>query len=44
MILKDVSQNFEGAENFIKQRIERICEQKKKSIKEVFYFYVFLCF
>ena len=28
-VLRDVSQNFEGTENFINQRIEEICEQKK---------------
>ena len=25
-VLRDASQNFKGAENFIKQRIEEICE------------------
>ena len=25
-VLKDIFQNFEGAENFIKQRIEKICK------------------
>ena len=35
-VLRDVSQNFEGAENFIKQRIEEICERKKISVAEVF--------
>lgn len=25
-VLRDVSQNFEGAEDFIKQRIDEICE------------------
>ena len=25
-LLSDVFQNFQGAENFIKQRIEEICE------------------
>ena len=34
-------QNFEGAENFIKQQIEEICEWKKISVEEVFYFYIF---
>ena len=38
-VFRDVSENFEGAENFIKQRIEEICERKKISIEEVFYFY-----
>ena len=40
-VLRDVSQNFEGAEDFIKQRIDEICEWIKNSVKEVFYFYVF---
>ena len=40
----NVSENFEGAENFIKQRIEEICERKKISVELVFYFYVFLMF
>ena len=38
----DVSENFEGAENFIKQWIEEICEQKKISVKVVIYFYIIL--
>ena len=25
-VLRDVSQNFEGAENFSKERIKKICE------------------
>ena len=41
-VLTDVSQKFEGAGNFIKQRIEEICEQKKITAKEVFYFCIFL--
>ena len=43
-ILRDVSQNFKGAENFIKQRIAEICERKKISVEEIFYFYIFLMF
>ena len=41
-VLRDVSQNFEEAENFIKHQIENICEQKKISVEELFYFYIFL--
>ena len=41
---RDVSQNNEGAENFIKQRVKLICKWKKLSVKEVFYFYIFLVF
>ena len=43
-VLRDVSQNFEGTENFIEQRIQEICEKKKISVEEVFYFYIFLMF
>ena len=43
-VLRDVSQNFEGAENVIKQRIEKICERKNKSVEEVFYFHISLVF
>ena len=45
-VLRDVSQNFEGAEYFIKQRIEKIHERKKTSVEEVWYFILiyFLCF
>ena len=43
-LLRDVSQNFEGAENVIKQRIEKICERKNKSVEEVFYFHISLVF
>ena len=32
-VLRDVSQNFEGTENFINQRIEEICEQKKIAVE-----------
>ena len=41
---KDVSQNFEGGENFMKQWIKEICEQKKVSVEEVFYLYIFPVF
>ena len=43
-LLRDVFQNLEGAENFIKQRIEEICEWKKISVDEVLHFYIFFCF
>ena len=43
-VLRDVSQNFEGAENFIKRQIEKIYERKKISVEELFYFYIFLFF
>ena len=35
-VLRDISQSFEGAENFIKQQIEEICDWKKISV-EVLY-------
>ena len=38
--MKDVSQDFEGAENLIKQQTEEICERKKISVEELFYFYM----
>ena len=38
-VLRDVSQNFEGPENFIKQLIEKIGKGKKISVDEVFYFF-----
>ena len=41
---REVSQNIEGAENFIKQRIKLICKWKKLYVKGVFYFYIFLVF
>ena len=41
-ILRDVYQNFEEAEKFIKQQTEKICERKKIYVEEVFYFYIFL--
>ena len=44
MVLKDISQNFERVENFIQQQIEEICEGKKTSVEEVFYFYIFFLF
>ena len=43
-ILRDVSQNSEEAENFFKEQIGEICERKKISVEEVFYFYIFLVF
>ena len=43
-VLRDISQIFEGAENFIKQPIEEICEKKKISVEKVFYFHIFLIY
>ena len=41
-VLRDVSQNFERPENFIKLQVEVICEWKKISVEELFHFYIFL--
>ena len=41
---KKIFQNFEDTEGFIKQLIENICDQKKISVEEVFYFYIFFVF
>ena len=43
-ILRDIFQNFERADNLIKERIEDICERKKISAEEAFYFYILLVF
>ena len=44
-VLRDVFQNFEGPENFIKQGIEEICERKQRikkiSVEEIFYLFYF---
>ena len=32
-VLRDVSQNFKGAGEFIKQRVEEICDRKKISVE-----------
>ena len=41
---KEIFQNFEGEENFIKEIIEEICDQKKISVEKALYFYIFLVF
>ena len=41
-VLKDVSEKYEGAEEFINSRIEEICFQEKLSVEEVIYFLSFL--
>ena len=43
-VLRDVSENFEGGEKFIKQRIEEISERKKISVEVAFRLIYFLCF
>ena len=44
VVLRDIFQNFERADNLIKERIEDICERKKISAEEAFYFYILLVF
>ena len=41
-VLRDISQNFEGTEEFIKERIQEICDRKKKSEEEVIYFFKYV--
>ena len=41
-VLKDVLRKYEGAEEFINSRIEKICSQEKQSVEEVIYFYILL--
>ena len=37
-VLKDVSEKYEGAEEFINSRIEEMCSQEKLSVEDVIYF------
>ena len=39
-VLRDVSKNFEDTEEFIKQRIQEICNRKNISVEKLF---IFLC-
>ena len=40
-VLRDVSKNFEDTEEFIKQRIQEICDRKNNiSVEKLF---IFLC-
>ena len=41
-VLKEVSEKYDGAEDFINSRIEEICSQEKLSVEEVIYFLYFL--
>ena len=43
-VLRDVSQNFDGAEKFIKHPREDICGRKKNLSKRHFIFIYFLFF
>ena len=41
-VLKDASEKYEGAEEFINGRIAEICSQEKLSVEELIYFlYIF---
>ena len=40
--LTDVFQNFEGTEEFKKQRIQETYDRKKISVKEVIYFFMYV--
>ena len=40
--LKEVSEKYDRAEDFISNRIKEICSQEKFSAKEVIYFLCFL--
>ena len=42
-VLKEASENYDGAEDFINSRIEVICSQEKLYAEEVIYFLCFLC-
>ena len=39
-VLKEVAQKYDGAEDFINNRIEEICSQGKLSAEEIIYFLV----
>ena len=41
-VLKDTSEKYEGAEEFINGRIDEICSQEKLSVEELIYLlYIF---
>ena len=41
-VLKEVSEKYDGAENFIKNKIKEICSHEKLPAEEVIYFLCFL--
>ena len=43
-VLRDVSENFEGEEKFIKQRLRKCQNARKYLLKWHFRFIYFLCF
>ena len=43
-VLKDASEKYEGAEEFINGRIDEICSQEKLSVEELIYLlYIYIC-
>ena len=42
-VLRDVSAQFDGAEDLIKTKIEEICHRKETSLEEVIFFCLFVC-
>ena len=43
-VLKDICNKYDGAEEYINERIKEICSQEKLSLEEVIYFVEGLCF
>ena len=39
-VLQEVCEKFNGAEAFVRERIEELCSEKKSSAKEVTYLFV----
>ena len=39
-VLKEISENYEGTEDFINSRIDETCSQEKLSVEQVIYFLV----
>ena len=39
-VLQEISEKYNGAEDFINKRIEEVCSQEKLSAEEVTYFLV----
>ena len=42
-ILQELCEKFEGAEGYIKQRIEELCSENKLSVEEVTYLFINDC-
>ena len=39
-VLQEVCENFNGAEAFVRERIEELCKEKKSSVEEVTYLFM----